>query len=70
MKNKSTESFIFITCKYFKSEKPIKSYDIQDIISVINNKKNIYKNYDIFILVRDKQDVLDKKKRLSCSESV
>ena len=38
-------------------------YDIQKIVAVVDDKKNIYENYKIYLVVPNKQKVLDKVKR-------
>jgi len=62
------ESYIFISSKYPKShddinkQKSVKYYDIQNIIAMAKNNDFIYKKYDIYLVVPDKQIVLDKVK--------
>lgn len=61
-----TEEFIFISSKYPKDKEDIKNqksvgyYDIQNIISVIDDNKEIYKKYSIYLLVPNKANVLKK----------
>ena len=66
LRNKSSGKYIFITCKYPKNDKEakdIKYYDIQMIVTIASDNKAIYKDYDIYTLVNNKQIVLDKAKR-------
>jgi len=73
LKNKETGEHIFISCKYPKSKiditmcKDIKYYGVQDIMSIINHNKNIYKIFDIYLLVADKNVVLEKVKNSNAS---
>ena len=63
LKNKTDGTYIFITSKYECSqnkEKSIDDYDVQNILAVILNNKDIYKKYKIYIVVNDKQNVLNK----------
>ena len=66
LQNKNDNSYIFISSKYPKSDEDIKKqksidyYDIQKIIAVIDDNKNIYKNYKIYLIVPNKKKVLDK----------
>ena len=61
------DKYIFITSKYPKSNddtkkiksKPVIYYDVQNILAIINENNNIYKNYEIFLLVPSKSNVLD-----------
>ena len=54
------DKYIFISSKYFKIETNVKNYDIQDIKAMIDHNKHIYKNYEIFLLVNDKNSCIDK----------
>src|ERR1700747_1236187 len=50
----NNNEWIFISCKYFKSDsKSIYLYGIQELISMIDDNKDIYKNYKIYICVRN-----------------
>lgn len=66
--DKENEKFIFISSKYpkekddVKKQKSVDYYDIQNIISVIDDNKEIYKNYDIYLLVPNKVNVIKKVK--------
>lgn len=64
--NKITNTYIFISSKFPKStddikkEKSVAYYELQNIGSVILDNIAIYKNYKIYLLVRDKKSVLEK----------
>lgn len=64
--DKTTNKYIFITSKYPKTsnditkQKSVDYYDIHKIVSMINDNKNIYKNFDIYVLVPDKHMLLEK----------
>jgi len=66
--NKQDNTFIFISSKFPKSseditkEKSVDYYDIQNIIAMRDKYKEIYKFYDIFLVVPDKNKVLSKVK--------
>ncbi len=65
--DKITDTYIFISSKYPKStDENIKSvayYELQNILSVIIDNKEIYKKYIIYLLVPDKKSVLEKVKK-------
>jgi site-specific DNA-methyltransferase (adenine-specific) len=68
LQNKNTKEYIFITCKYPKSDKDtensksVKYYDIDNLISMRDHNKEIYKKFDIITLVPNKTNVLKKVK--------
>ena len=68
LQNKHDNTYIFISSKYPKStgdvnkQKLVKYYDIQDIIAIGTKNKHIYKKYNIYIVVPNKKDVLNKVK--------
>ena len=70
--NKS-DTFIFISSKYPKTkddvtkQKSVSYYDIQNIISAIDDNKHIYTKFKIFLLVPDKKMVLEKVKNANLS---
>jgi hypothetical protein len=70
--NKS-DTFIFISSKYPKTknditkQKSVSYYDIQNIISAIDDNKHIYTKFKIFLLVPDKKMVLEKVKNANVS---
>jgi hypothetical protein len=67
--NNTNNSYTFISCKYPKSndditnQKSVAYYDIQHIISVIDDNKHIYQEFEIYLLVQDKALVLKKSDR-------
>lgn len=68
--NPEKNKYIFISCKYFTKSDDIKNiskYDIQNIVSVINSNKEIYQNYEIFLFVNDKHNVLKRVKKANKS---
>ncbi len=69
--NKNTDTYVFITSKFFKDDesKDVKSYDIQNIVSVIEDNKEIYKNFEIYILVKDKNTILKKASNSNSSSN-
>jgi len=68
LQNKNDNTFIFISSKFPKTtdditkEKSVDYYDIQNIIAMREKNKEIYKKFDIFLIVPDKYKVLDKVK--------
>ena len=62
LKNKLTGRYIFISSKYPKenNEKSVNYYDIQNILAMITDNKEIYIKYSIYLLVPDKISVLEK----------
>ena len=69
--NPTEDKYIFISCKYFKGTKAkaVSKYDIQNIISVIDANKEIYKNFEIYVFVNDKKNVLKKVRRANISST-
>jgi len=67
--------FTFITSKYPKSkgeitkEKSVAYYDVQNIISAVDDNKHIYPNFNIVLLVPDKKSVLEKVKKANKSSN-
>ncbi|ARF11535.1 restriction-modification methylase [Klosneuvirus KNV1] len=63
--NTTDNKYIFISSKYPKSDndKNVEYYDVHKILAVLEKKKDIYENYDIYILTLDKQEVLIKAKQ-------
>jgi hypothetical protein len=61
--------YIFISCKYFKTDKnkSVDDYDVQKIVTMCDDNKEIYENYKIYILVRNKKDVLKKIEQSNAS---
>ena len=63
LKNTKTETYIFISSKYSLSDNDVSYYGVQNIVSVCDHKKHLYPNYTIYILVVDKNMVVEKIKR-------
>ena len=64
------DKYIFISCKYFTKLNDIKNvikYDIQNIIAVINSNKEIYHNYEIYLFVNNKKNILKRIKKANKS---
>ena len=60
LKNKETSKYIFISSKYYSNEETIDKYDIQNIISIIDHNKYIYKDYEIYLVVKNKNKLFKK----------
>lgn len=63
LKNKQTNKYIFFSSKYLitnKKTESVDSYGIQEIITMIAENKDLYRNYEIYILVENKEAVLKK----------
>jgi hypothetical protein len=58
--NEFEDKFIFISSKFYSKESNVKNYDIQDIKAMIDHNKYLYKNYEIYLLVNDKDDLIEK----------
>ena len=58
--NEIEDKYIFISSKFYSKESNVKNYDIQDIKAMIDHNKHIYKKYDIYLLINDKNDLLNK----------
>ena len=73
--NNADDSFTFITSKYPKSkdeitkQKSVAYYEVQNIISVVDDNKHIYPNFNIWLLVPDKKSVLKKVKNANKSSN-
>jgi hypothetical protein len=55
--NEEEDKYIFISCKFYFKETNVKKYDIQEIKAMIDHNKHIYKKYQIYLLVNDKNDL-------------
>jgi 16S rRNA G966 N2-methylase RsmD len=68
LKNKDNNTYIFISSKFPKSsddiqkQKSVNYYDIQNIIAMAYKNKHIYKKYEIYLMVPDKNTLLNKIK--------
>ena len=73
--NNSDDSFTFISSKYPKSkdeitkQKSVAYYEVQNIISAVDDNKHIYPNFNIWLLVPDKKSVLEKVKNANKSSN-
>jgi hypothetical protein len=73
--NYADDSFTFISSKYPKSkdeitkQKSVAYYEVQNIISAIDDNKHIYPNFNIWLLVPDKKSVLEKVKNANKSSN-
>ena len=73
--NNTDDSFTFISSKYPKSkdeitkQKSVAYYEIQNIISAVDDNKHIYPNFNIWLLVPDKKSVLEKVKHANKSSN-
>jgi hypothetical protein len=68
LQHKDTGKWIFISSKFYldDSKKSIDKYDVEKILAIIKTYSHKYKEYDIYLLVNDKQKV---KKIISSSQS-
>ena len=63
--NTEQEKFIFISSKYPKNiddsekNKSVDYYDVQNILAVIKENENIYQNYEIYLLVPNKANLIN-----------
>ena len=66
---KNDGTWIFISCKYYKddSKKLITDYDIQHILAQITTHNHIFKNFEIWLIVNNKEKV--KKKLKLCQKT-
>ena len=58
--DKIKEKYVIFTCKYFTEEKSVFKYDIQNIITVIDENSEIYQKTKIFLIVKNKEKLLEK----------
>jgi len=61
LQNKKTGKWVFMSSKFYidDSKKSINDYDVEKILAVIKEHQHKYKDYDIYLLVNNKQKVLD-----------
>lgn len=70
-----TDTYIFMSSKYPKTkddltkQKSVDYYDVQKIVSMVDDNKHIYKSFKIYLLVPDKKTVLDKVKSANISSN-
>jgi hypothetical protein len=75
--NEENDKYIFISSKYPKCDvdneniknKSVDYYDIQNILAVIKDNEHIYNNYEIYLLVPNKVNVLNAIKQSNKSSS-
>ena len=73
--NSAENSYTFITSKHPKSkdeitkQKSVAYYEVQNIISAVDDNKHIYHNFNIWLLVPDKKSVLEKVKNANKSSN-
>ena len=61
LQHKLTGKWIFISSKFYldDSKKSIDNYDVEKILAITKQHAHKYKEYDIYLLVNNKQKVLD-----------
>ena len=61
LKHKLTEKWVFMSSKFYldDSKKSIDNYDVEKILASTKQHAHKYKEYDIYLLVNNKQKVLD-----------
>ena len=61
LRHKLSGKWIFITSKFYldDSKKHIDNYDVEKILAITKQHSHKYKEYDIYLLVNNKQKVLD-----------
>ncbi len=69
LQDRNDGTYIFISCKYPKTEDEIKKqklvdyYDIQKIVAMTDNNKEIYTKYKIYLIVSNKKKVLERVRK-------
>lgn len=61
LQNKNSGKWVFISCKFYldDAKKSIDNYDIEKILAVVNQHFHKYKQYEIYLVVNNKQKVMD-----------
>jgi len=61
LQNKKNGKWVFMSSKFYldDSKKSIRGYDVENILSVVGNQSHKYKECDIYLVVNNKQKVLD-----------
>jgi hypothetical protein len=61
LQNKNNDKWVFMSSKFHldDSKKSIKDYDVHDILAVVKQHSHKYKECDIYLIVNNKQKVLD-----------
>jgi len=66
--DEKTKKYTFISCKYFHTEKLVSKYGVQDIIGICKANEEIYgDDYQIFIIVKNKEQLLERIKNANPS---
>ena len=65
--NENDDKYIFISSKFYQKEKHVDDYDISPIISITNAHKHIFKNFELYLMVNNKEDLMKKVKSSHCS---
>lgn len=62
LKNKNNGKWTFISSKFFldDSNRPVDKYDVEKLLAIIQHHSHKYKEFDIYIIVNNKQKVLAK----------
>lgn len=60
LQHKQNEKWVFMSSKFYldDSKKSINHYDVEKILASVNHQSYKYKEYEIYLLVHDKQKVL------------
>jgi len=61
LQNKNNDKWAFMSCKFYldDSKKSIDDYDVEKILAVVKQHSHKYKECDIYLIVHNKQKVLD-----------
>jgi hypothetical protein len=61
LQNKNNGKWIFMSSKFYldDSKKSIDKYDVEKILAIVKQHSHKYKEYDIYLVVNNKQKVLD-----------
>ena len=60
------DKYIFISSKNYSGEPSVYDYDIAEIIAMVDDNKYLYKKYDIYLMVNDKNKLLNKVSKAHC----
>jgi len=69
LKSRTSDEYIFISCKYYKSDKSksVSDYDVQNIVTMCEHNKIFYPKHKICLLVNNKNNVIEKIKNANVS---
>lgn len=61
LQNKNNGKWVFMSSKFYldDSKKSIDSYDVEKILAIVEHQSHKYKEWDIYLVVNNKQKVLD-----------